>query len=213
MRGGNLRERFDVIVLPSESPGQIRSGRPAGSVPPEYTGGLGSAGVETLRAFLRAGGTVVALEQASLFAIEDLAAPATVVLGGRGPRDAQTAVRFSAPGSIFEVAVDVAHPVASGMDSVAALYFDSSPILDAAPGGHAIASYRREGSPLLSGFVQGAEMLAGGTDRGAGGRRPRDPVRLQPPAPRPDERDIQAVDERNPVRRGAGGADGAGAVG
>jgi len=161
MRGGNLRARFDVIVLPSESPGQIRSGRPAGSAPPEYTGGLGSAGVEALRAFLQAGGTVVALEQASLFAIEDLAAPATVVHGGRGPREGQAAVRFSAPGSIFEVNVDHAHPVASGMDSVAAIYFDSSPILDAAPGGRAIASYRRDGSPLLSGFVQGAEMLAG----------------------------------------------------
>jgi hypothetical protein len=47
------------------------------------------------------------------------------------------------------------------MDSVAALYFDSSPILDAAPGGRAIASYGRDASPLLSGFVQGAEMLAG----------------------------------------------------
>ena len=161
MRGGNLRERFDVIVLPSESPGQIRSGRPAGSVPPEYTGGLGAAGLDALRAFLQAGGTVVALEQASLFAIEDLAAPATVVHRGRGPRDAQTAVRFSAPGSIFEVNLDHAHPVASGMDSVAAIYFDSSPILDAAPGGRAIASYRRDASPLLSGFVQGAEMLAG----------------------------------------------------
>ncbi len=31
----------------------------------------------------------------------------------------------------------------------------------AAPGGRAIASYRREGSPLLSGFVYGAEVLAG----------------------------------------------------
>ena len=161
MRGGNLRARFDVIVLPSESPAQIRSGRPAGSAPPEYTGGLGSAGVDALRAFLQAGGTVVALEQASLFAIEDLAAPATVVHRGRGPRESQAAVRFSAPGSIFAVNVDQAHPLASGMDSVAAIYFDSSPILDAAPGGRVIASYGRDGSPLLSGFVQGAEMLAG----------------------------------------------------
>ena len=160
-RAGNLRSRFDVVILPSESPGQIRNGRPAGSAPPEYTGGLGAAGAEALRAFLQAGGTVVALDQASLFAIEDLAAPATVILGGRGPRDGQTVSRFSAPGSIFEVVVDRAHPVASGMDSTAAIFFESSPILDAAPGGRAIASYRREGSPLLSGFVQGGEMLAG----------------------------------------------------
>jgi hypothetical protein len=47
------------------------------------------------------------------------------------------------------------------MDSTAAIYFVSSPVLDAAPGGRAIASYRREGNPLLSGFVQGPETLNG----------------------------------------------------
>jgi len=57
--------------------------------------------------------------------------------------------------------MDRTHPVASGMDSVAAIFFESSPLLDAAPGGRAIASFRREGSPLLSGYVQGAELMAG----------------------------------------------------
>jgi hypothetical protein len=76
-------------------------------------------------------------------------------------RAARGASQFSASGSIFEVTVDRSHPIASGMDSVAAIYFVSSPILDAAPGGRAIASYRRDGNPLLSGFVQGPEMLSG----------------------------------------------------
>ena len=161
VRAGSLRARFDVVILPSESPAQIRNGRPAGSVPPEYTGGIGGEGLEALRAFLQDGGTVVALDQASLFAISDLMAPASVVIGGRGNRDAQAASRFSAPGSIFEVEMDRTHPLASGMDSVAAIFFESSPLLDAAPGGRAIASFRREGSPLLSGYVQGAELMAG----------------------------------------------------
>jgi hypothetical protein len=161
VRAGTLRARFDVVVLPSESPAQIRNGRPAGSVPPEYTGGLGAAGVEAFRAFLREGGTVIALDQASPFAVDDLGAPATVVLGGRSGRGAPEATRFSAPGSIFEVAVDRTHPLASGMDSVAAIFLEASPVLDAAPGGRAVASFRRDGNPLLSGFAQGAELLAG----------------------------------------------------
>jgi hypothetical protein len=163
VRAGGLRARFDVVILPSEGAGQIRNGRPAGSVPPEYTGGIGAEGLEALRAFLRDGGTIVTLDQASLFAISDLGAPAGVVAGGRPSRDAQaqSVSRFSAPGSIFEVEVDRTHPVASGMDSVAALFFESSPLLDAAPGGRAIASYRRDGSPLLSGYVQGVELMAG----------------------------------------------------
>jgi hypothetical protein len=119
--------------------------------------------VQALRDFLAAGGTLITLDEASLFAIEDLAVPATTVLGGGGGRGAAArgASQFSAPGSIFEVTVDRSHPIASGMDSVAAIYFVSSPILDAAPGGRAVASYRRDGNPLLSGFVQGPEMLSG----------------------------------------------------
>jgi hypothetical protein len=161
VRAGGLRARFDVVVLPSESPGQIRSGRPAGSAPPEYTGGLGSAGVDALRAFLRDGGTLVALDQASLFAVSDLGAPATVVAGGRAGRGAADAGRFSAPGSIFAVEVDRSQPLASGMDSVAAIFLENSPVLGAAAGARAVVSFPREGNPLLSGFVQGAEVLAG----------------------------------------------------
>ena len=160
VRAGGLRQRFDVVILPGENPAQIRSGRAPGFAPPEYTGGLGEPGAQALRDFLTEGGTVIALDEASLFAIGDLAAPATVVVGGRAP-GVRGASQFSAPGSIFEVSVDRSHPVASGMDSVAAIYFVSSPVLDAAPGGRAIASYRREGSPLLSGFVYGADTLSG----------------------------------------------------
>ena len=161
VRAGGLRARFDVLILPSESPAQIRNGRPAGSVPPEYAGGLGAAGVEALRAFLQEGGTLVALDQASPFAISDLGAPATVAGGGRGGRGAPSPSRFSAPGSIFAVTVDRSAALASGMDSTAAVFLEASPLLDAAPGGRAVVSFPREGNPLLSGFVQGAELMAG----------------------------------------------------
>jgi len=161
IRAGGLRARYDVVILPSEGAAQIRNGRPAGSLPPEYTGGLGPAGVEGLRAFLQAGGTVVALDQASVFAIEDLGAPATVALGGRAARGAGDAARFSAPGSIFAVRVDRASPLASGMDSVAAIFLEASPVLDAAAGAHAVVTFPATGNSLLSGFVQGGELLAG----------------------------------------------------
>src|SRR5688572_23676987 len=72
MRAGSLRGRFDVIVLPSQSPGEIENGRGEGSVPKDLAGGLRAAGVQALRDFVRAGGTLVALEQSSRFAIEKL---------------------------------------------------------------------------------------------------------------------------------------------
>ena len=161
VRAGALASRFDVVLLPSEPAAAIRNGRPAGSAPPEYTGGLGKAGAEALQAFLGAGGTVIALGEAAAYAVDDLGVPGHVARTSR--RGAQTTdlSRFSAPGSIFEAEVDRGHPVASGMDSVAAVYFISTPILDAAPEDRVVAAYPRDRNPLLSGYVEGVEALEG----------------------------------------------------
>src|SRR5262249_29897929 len=61
VRAGRLRERFDAIVLPSQPSASLLSGHAPGSMPDEYTGGLGTAGVAALRAFVEAGGTLVTL--------------------------------------------------------------------------------------------------------------------------------------------------------
>jgi hypothetical protein len=168
VRAGGLFERFDVVVLPSDT--AILSGRRAGTVPSRYAGGLGRGGTEALRAFLGEGGTVIALDQASRFAVAQLGVPARIVWAGRqdeGPEAPERPVatgdvsRFSGPGSIFGVTVDQTHPVASGMGAEAAIYFLSSTILEAGPGARAVLTYPRERSPLLSGYVDGAEVLAG----------------------------------------------------
>ena len=40
---GNLRDRYDCIILPSASTGFILNGNPPDSTEPEYTGGIGLA--------------------------------------------------------------------------------------------------------------------------------------------------------------------------
>src|SRR5439155_8225710 len=52
IQAGHLRDRFDTIVIPDSSPRAIMEGHAPGSVPGEYAGGLGPAGVEALRAFV-----------------------------------------------------------------------------------------------------------------------------------------------------------------
>jgi hypothetical protein len=172
MRAGGLRERFDVVILPSETETAIADGRPANLVPARYAGGLGSAGIEALRTFLAEGGTIIALDQASRFAIGRLNAPAQalrVISAGGDPADrggepagsGENVSRFSAPGSIFEAIVDQTHPVTSGMGPSAAVYFIASTILEAGPGARALLTYPADRSPLLSGYLEGASFVQG----------------------------------------------------
>ena len=55
VNAGNLRAKFDAIVLPQESARSITNGFKAGSMPPEYVGGLGEGGAIALKAFVEAG--------------------------------------------------------------------------------------------------------------------------------------------------------------
>jgi hypothetical protein len=169
IRAGGLDERFDVVILPSEGARAIRSGRRPGSLPPQYTGGLGEPGAAALKTFLADGGTLIAFGEATAYCITDLGVPgsvATPVRGGRGEVGAgaapeRAASAFSAPGSVFEVEVDRAHPIASGMDSATAVYFIQTPILDAGPGARVVAAYPRDRDPLLSGLAEHVEAIEG----------------------------------------------------
>jgi hypothetical protein len=173
IRQGSLRGHYDVVILPSENEAAIVNGRRAGTAPPQYTGGLGNEGVAALRQFLDEGGTVIALDEASRFAISRLGAPARALRTTRGPgtegaaqgpqpaQDTGSVFRFYAPGSIFEANVDRTHPVASGMDASAAVYFISSTILEAGQGARVVLSYPEGRNPLLSGYVFGPEALSG----------------------------------------------------
>src|SRR3989441_12475316 len=52
VRAGKLTERFDVLVLPDQSPNELLSGLPR-DYPAPYPGGLGDEGVKALRAFVQ----------------------------------------------------------------------------------------------------------------------------------------------------------------
>ncbi len=173
IRHGALRSRFDVIILPSESEQAIAQGRRPNTAPARLTGGLGSEGQASLVQFLNDGGTIIALDEASRYAIDRLGAPARALRTTRGggenggdpgnssARDSGSVFRFYAPGSIFEAAVDRSSPIASGMDSTTAVYFISSTILEAGASARAVISYPQGRNPLMSGYVFGAEALEG----------------------------------------------------
>jgi hypothetical protein len=154
---GGLRDRFDVIVLASDAPAVLLSGYSPGTVPARYAGGIGDGGVRELESFVRAGGTLVCMNQSSVFAIDLLRLPVRNVLKDVGRRD------FFANGSILEVLTDPAHPVMTGMPERASVFFDRSPVFEPIEGfqGSVLARYAPVGSPLLSGYLLGEDRLHG----------------------------------------------------
>lgn len=157
VRAGDLRERYDVIVLADMRAGQILEGFAKGSVPPRYEGGIGSEGVRELDAFVRSGGTLVALNQASLFAVAQLRLPVRNVVA-----ELETAEYFMS-GSILEMEVDPSHPVMSGMPALAKVVVERSPVFTTEEGfeGAVLAKYPADRSPLLSGYLLGEEHVQG----------------------------------------------------
>jgi Zinc carboxypeptidase len=157
VRAGNLAARFDVIILADQPPRQITDGLRA-PYPDSLRGGLGADGAAALRAFVEAGGTVLAFNKASDYAIDTFTLPVTNVLSG------VPSTAFYAPGSLLAVTLDRASPLAAGVTApVPAVWFEASPafqITDSSRA-HAIATYPVSGTPLLSGWLLGGEKLNG----------------------------------------------------
>ena len=157
IHAGELGERYDVIVLPSERPSLLAEGFATGSVPPRYEGGLGEEGVRAIDDFVRGGGTLLCLSASSDWCIDALHLPVENVVGRLGRED------FFSAGSIFEVRVDNTHPLMAGMPERGMIFFDRSPVFTTTDGfeGSVLAAYAEAGSPLLSGYLLGEEHLQG----------------------------------------------------
>jgi hypothetical protein len=151
VRAGDLRRRFDAVVLPDQSPAALLNGHAKGSMPEEYVGGLGTEGVAALRAFAEGGGTLVALDSAALFAVDQLRLPVRNALAGVAPAD------FFCPGSILAARADPAHPLAHGLPETTPVWFEGSPAFEVQEGA-AVLRYG-DGDPLLSGWLLGGDRL------------------------------------------------------
>ena len=157
IRAGNLSSRFDALVIPDQNARLIARG-PAGNYPDSLKGGLGDAGAAALGAFVDAGGTVLAFNDASEYAIEALQLPVTNSLANVRPTE------FYAPGSLIRVEYDRAHPLTAGVTAPeSTIWFETSPTFDITDPNRAtvVARYPATGDPLASGWLLGASRLAG----------------------------------------------------
>jgi hypothetical protein len=162
VRIGNLRAKLNTIIIPDQPKQTILNGHRIGIMPTEYTGGLGTEGVKALREFVEQGGTLVCLNRASDFAIEQFTLPLRNVVAGISEKE------FFVPGSILRIELDTSHPITRGMTRESIAWVEDSPVFEIVGGSEipsgkvrVIARYPSDKNPLLSGWLLGADRLQG----------------------------------------------------
>lgn len=168
IKQGKLAEKFDVIIIPDLSIASLMEGKRrwrgesylgSAQKPEKYRGGIEKEGIKTLTGFVKAGGTLICFGEASNFATEKMRVPAFNVLKDK------RGMEFYSPGSLLEVELDLSHPISYGMPKRTAIRMTNSPtfrLLAHIRESRAVAYYGEE-NPLLSGWLIGAEKLAGRT--------------------------------------------------
>ena len=135
-------------------------------VPAEFRAHLGritpDRTIPQIKAFVEAGGTVVAIGSSAMNLATYLSLPVgnhLVENGAPLPRS-----KYFVPGSILRVRVDTTHPLAAGMRDRTDVFFDNSPVFSVErqdPTVKVIASFD-SATPLRSGWAWGQSYLNGG---------------------------------------------------
>jgi glutamine amidotransferase-like uncharacterized protein len=159
VRAGKLRERFDAIIVPDQSPRAIIDGATGTAIRPEYRNGIGNEGVAALREFIAQGGTLITLGAASDLAIEKFGVPLKNVKNGL------TRDQHFAPGTILRIEVDPSHPIAYGMPAETCGFYNNSPFFSLLEGFSSqkttiVARYPNT-DVVASGWLKGEELMAG----------------------------------------------------
>lgn len=167
-RAGNLRAQFDAIVLPNVAGDRLASGLSEDVVPPEYAGGLSAAGIDALRAFVHAGGSLICLGQSGSLAISAFELPIRDIAR-------ENDERLFVPGSLVRLKLDPSQPLSFGMQPDTAAFFAFSSVFASASAAGPRAPYADPSQAagmktiahygdrdvLLSGWLEGEDIMAG----------------------------------------------------
>ncbi len=124
IRAGNLREKYDAIIIPDQQERAILNGYDFKTIVPEYRGGIGEQGWAALRDFLNHGGTIVALGEASNLLVDKLPLPVKELKHGLDRE------QHFAPGTIVNLQVDTSNPIGYGAAPDTYGFYINSPFFD-----------------------------------------------------------------------------------
>ncbi len=188
---GDLKSKFDVIIfvtgsIPAagggarnagfggdEAPGGGGQGANAEGIPAEFRERLGNVTtaktIPQLKAFLEAGGAVLAIGSSTSMGYHT-GLPLANALVERNPDGSERPLardKFYVPGSLLQVSVNNAHPLAYGLPTKLNVYYDNSPAFrlkpDAALKGVNAVAWFDSDKPLRSGWAWGQKYLQDST--------------------------------------------------
>ncbi len=116
--------QYQAIIIPSQRPSRILHGHPAGTMPEAFTGGMELEGVMAIKKYVENGGTLIAFDEASDFAIEHFGLPV------RNATENLSSREFFIPGSLIRAKVAGEHPLVQGMQENFAVSFSDSRAFD-----------------------------------------------------------------------------------
>ena len=159
IKAGRLREKFDAILLPDQQPRDILNGNDFKTIREEYRGGIGEAGLESLRQFVKEGGTLIAMGASCDLAIDKFPIPV------RNLKRGLTRDQHFAPGTIVRIQVDNTHSLGLGMPSDTYGFYNNSPFFALVEGfssqkATVVARYPNS-DVVASGWLKGEEFMAG----------------------------------------------------
>lgn len=128
VKAGKLHDRFDVLLLPDQRAKEIVEGRESKTTPSEYKGGIGDEGWKAIEQFLRDGGTVLSLGDASDLLLGRLPLPIKDVKASLQP------AQHFAPGTIVNLQVDTTHPIGYGIAPKTYGFYINSPFFQLTEG-------------------------------------------------------------------------------
>ena len=150
INGANPREKFDVVVVPSE---QTRTS-PDGEAPEDLRG-IADSGYRNLARFVDEGGTLICFDGSCGAVIRQLKLPLKNVLESVRSSD------FYCPGSVLRIEVNTSDPIARTMSKDTDAYFINSSAFEAGDDKvDVIARYAKE-SVLRSGWLRGEDRIKG----------------------------------------------------
>ncbi len=157
VKAGNLRARFDTIIIPDLSKNQLMEGFKTGIVPSEYAGGIDSTGLDALREFVQQGGRLVAFNQSAAALIDLLGLPVKNILAGVKSDE------FFCSGALVRIELKTSRPSLYGLPTDPIVMFERGPAFAIKPGfkGAILAAYPKQMNPLESGVLLHPEKIEG----------------------------------------------------